>query len=148
MKPGSSLLRAVALVGTSLALTACGGVMTPEEAAAEEAAALATVEAELGSCGTWSSWTNTGTTSCAPSTMCDFYWVCERLLKEDDAESILGEGGSVNRPPVCPSGQTAVRRYESGRSNQQSSYRVCFNDAGTYTHTEYQYQTVFSTCGC
>ncbi|RKH37945.1 hypothetical protein D7V93_41575 [Corallococcus llansteffanensis] len=121
--------------------------MTPEEAAAEEAAALATVEAELGSCGTWSSWTNTGATTCDSMTTCGYYWACEASAKGDDAGSVAG-GGSENLIPVCPPGESPVRRYNLGKSLQQSSYRVCFNEAGTYTHTEYQYQYVAGTCGC
>ncbi|RKG82458.1 hypothetical protein [Corallococcus terminator] len=148
MKPGTSLLRAVALVCTGLALTACGGAMTPEEAAAEEALALATSEAELGSCGTWSGWTNTGVTSCAPKNTCGGYWVCEPFVRGGDPESLIGGGGSENSAPSCREGEVAVRYYNLGTSNQQSSYRVCFNAAGTYTHTEYQYQAVFSACGC
>ncbi|WP_277991507.1 hypothetical protein [Corallococcus macrosporus] len=31
---------------------------------------------------------------------------------------------------------------------EQSSYRVCFDAAGNYTHTEYQYQSVNGACGC
>ncbi|WP_147450319.1 hypothetical protein [Corallococcus carmarthensis] len=146
MKPGVSLLRAVAWVCTSLALTACGGAMTPEEAAADEAA-LATSEAALGSCGTWSGWANTGATTCQPNASCGNYWVCERRLKADDAPSIAG--GPEQRPPVCPSGEVAVMYYELGKYNQQSQYRVCFDAAGTYTHTEWQYQTVSGGCsGC
>ncbi|CAM3189445.1 hypothetical protein G4177_33665 [Corallococcus sp. ZKHCc1 1396] len=148
MKSGTSLLRAVALVCTSLALTACGGAMTPEEAAAEEAMALASVEAELGSCGTWSGWSNTGASSCAPQSSCGFYWVCEPWAKGGDPESLVGGGGSEDAAPVCPVGETARRYNNPGRFNQQSSYRVCFNAAGTYTHTEYQYQSVFNTCSC
>ncbi|MCY1041286.1 hypothetical protein OV208_08145 [Corallococcus sp. bb12-1] len=148
MKPGTSLLRAVALVCTSLALTACGGAMTPEEAAAEEALALATSEAELGSCGTWSGWTNTGASSCGATTSCGFYWVCEPFAKEGDPESLVGGGGIEGAAPSCPIGETARRYNYLGRFNQQSSYRVCFNEAGTYTHTEYQYQNIFNTCSC
>ena len=148
MKAGASLLRAVALVCTSLALTACGAAMTPEEAAAGEAAALATVESELGSCGTWSGWTNVGVADCQTSTSCGFYYRCERYLKAGDPESAPDEGGPENRPPACPPGETAVRYYNDGLYNKQSSYRVCFNDAGTYTHTEYQYQNVLNSCSC
>jgi hypothetical protein len=146
MKPGSSLLRAVAGVCAGLALTACGGAMTPEETGAEQAA-LATSEAALASCGTWSGWTNTGTTTCEPNGSCGHYWVCEWRLKADEAPAIDGE--PQQRPPVCPSGQVAVMYYNLGKYNQQSQYRVCFDAAGNYTHTEYQYQKVSGGCsGC
>ncbi|MGE6759600.1 hypothetical protein ACQKGO_16380 [Corallococcus interemptor] len=140
MKPGIALL-----LCTGLALTACGGAMTPEEAAAEEAAALATSEAALGSCANWSTWTNTGVTSCAPRSTCGTYWVCERRLKGDEPESVAG--GPESSAPVCRAGEVAVPYTRPGLYNQQSSYRVCFDAAGNYTHTEYQYQTVFSVCG-
>ncbi|RKH59230.1 hypothetical protein D7W81_27650 [Corallococcus aberystwythensis] len=131
---------------TGLALTACGGALTPEEAAAEETAALATSEAALASCGTWSSWTNTGATSCEPRSTCGSEWRCEPNLKGGDAQSLTG--GPEGLIPVCPPGESAVRYDKNGRFNQQSSYRVCFDAAGNYTHTEYQYQSVFSACGC
>ncbi|WP_253908908.1 hypothetical protein [Corallococcus exiguus] len=140
MKPGMSLMLCM-----GLALTACGGAMTPEEAAAEETATLATAEAALDSCGTWSSWSNTGATACEPSSTCGSYWACESRLNADDAESL--SGGPEHRIPVCPPGQSAVLRYNPAKYNQQSSYRVCFDAAGNYTRTEYQYQTVFSVCG-
>ena len=143
MKPGIALL-----LCTGLALTACGGAMTPEEAAAEESAALATSEASLaGSCGTWSGWTNTGATSCKPNSSCGTYWRCERQLAADPAP--VRDDGPQQRPPVCPIGQVAVMYYELGSFNQQSQYRVCFDAAGNYTHTEWQYQTVAGSCtGC
>ncbi|WP_375760171.1 hypothetical protein [Corallococcus exercitus] len=139
-----SLLRAVAAMCTGLALTACGGAMTPEEAAAEEAA-LTTSEAALGSCANWSTWTNTGVTTCAPRSTCGSYWRCEPLRNAGDAPSVAG--GPEYRPPLCPEGEVAVQYYNPGKFNQQSSYRVCFDAAGNYTHTEYQYQSVFSVCG-
>ncbi|WP_147447244.1 hypothetical protein [Corallococcus sp. CA054B] len=142
MKPGIALL-----LCTGLALTACGGAMTPEEAAAEETAALATSEAELASCGTWSGWTNTGVSSCQPNSACGNYWRCEPRLAPEAAPAL--DDGPQQRPPVCPSGQVAVMYYELGKYNQQSQYRVCFDSAGNYTHTEWQYQNVSGGCsGC
>jgi hypothetical protein len=131
MKPGVVLLRAAAVVCTSLALTACGGPMTEEEAAALEAEAsraeavepeaLASQEAEVGACTTWSAYSWDGSSiacgvrfSCG--TYCDEYGNCE----------------------VNPA---AYR--------QESSYRVCFDEYGNYTHTEYQYRRgAFLYCGC
>ncbi|WP_338278651.1 tetratricopeptide repeat protein [Corallococcus caeni] len=138
MKAGVSLLRAVAGVCMGLALTACGGPMTPEEAVAEEAM-LATTEAALGSCANWSEWTNTGATYCDSRPGCGYEWRCEPWLKGGDAQSLI---------PVCPDGETPVRYDKPGTFIEQSSYRVCFDEAGNYTHTEYQYQSVAGACGC
>ena len=121
MKPGVALLRAVAVVCTSLALTACGGPMTQEEAAAAEAEALVSQEAELGSCANWSGW----------------YW---------DGYSIscgvrLSCGTSCDEYGQCEVNPAAYK--------QEYSYRTCFDQYGNYTHTEYQYRRgSFSYCGC
>lgn len=130
MKPGVALLRAVAVVCTSLALTACGGPMTEEEAAAVEAEAaqvsvepeaLATQEAETYACTNWSAYAWDGSSiTCAIvlrcGTVCDEYGNCE-----------------VNPAAF----------------QELSSYRVCFDQYGNYTHTEYQYkQGSFLYCGC
>lgn len=121
MKPGVTLLRAVALMCTSLALTACGGTMTEEEAAAVEAEALSSQQAELSSCGTWSAWYWDGSSiTCgvrlACGTNCDEYGYCE----------------------VNPAAY-----------KQEYSYRTCFDQYGNYTHTEYQYKRgAYLYCGC
>lgn len=121
MKPGVTLLRVVAVVCTSLALTACGGPMTEEEAAAVEAEALVSQEAEVGSCAGWSEWLWDGSsTTCYPRLSCGTY--CDEFGNCD-----------VNLAAYA----------------QQYSYRVCFDQYGNYTHTEYQYRTGgFLSCGC
>lgn len=121
MKPGVTLLRAVAGVCTSLALTACGGPMTEQEAAAEEAEALATQEAEAGSCANWSGWSWDGTSvTCAPRLSCGTY--CD-------------EFGHCDANPA-----TVTREHR---------YRVCFDQWGNYTHTEYEYWgSDVLHCGC
>ncbi|GMT95921.1 hypothetical protein KH5H1_00400 [Corallococcus caeni] len=146
--PGMSLLRVVAGVCTGLALTACGGPMTPEEAAVEDAA-LATSESALGSCGTWSEWSNTGSQYCMDNRSCGSYLYCEGDELAGNTRSIAGGGGPENAPPLCEDGTPPYWRGKPGLSNLQSSYRVCFDAAGNYTHTEYQYQYAFGgTCGC
>ncbi|MBN9684325.1 hypothetical protein JYJ93_17935 [Corallococcus sp. NCSPR001] len=144
---GFSLLRVVG-VCTGLALTACGGPMTAEEAAAEEAS-LATAEAALGSCATWSEWSNTGEQICTDNRTCGYYWYCEGDPMAVNTRSLAGGGGPETLPPPCDDGSYPYQRGKPGLSNLQSSYRVCFDASGTYTHTEYQYQYAFSgTCGC
>ncbi|RUO90486.1 hypothetical protein D7Y11_24930 [Corallococcus sp. AB018] len=145
--PGMSLLRVVVGVCTGLALTACGGPMTPEEAAAEEAS-LATTEAALGSCANWSEWINSGGQYCSDNRACGLYWYCEGDPMAAAPRSITG-GGPEHLPPPCDDGSYPYQRGKPGLFNQQYSYRVCFDAGGTYTHTEYQYQYAFSgTCGC
>jgi hypothetical protein len=122
MKFGVGLLRAVAVVCTSLALTACADPMTEEETAAVEDEALASQAAALGSCANWSGWDWNGHSfTCFPGrlscgTYCDEYNNCD----------------------VNP----ATYRLEQ-------SYRVCFDQYGNYTHTEYQYRRgSYVSCGC
>jgi hypothetical protein len=131
MKPGVTLLRAIAGVCTSLALTACGGPMTEQEAAAVEAEAaqavpveneaLASQEAEVGSCANWSGW----------------YWdgssiTCGRVLR---CGTYCDEYGNCDVNPAA--------------FQQLYRYRACFDQWGNYTHTEYQYtQGSYLYCGC
>ncbi len=94
--------------------------MTEEEAAAVEAETLASQEAEVGSCGTWSAWEPSGGEVCRPRISCGSY--C-------DEYGCVANGGAYQ---------------------QLQSYRVCFDQYGNYTHTEYQYKsgTTFLYCGC
>ncbi len=150
MKPGVALLRAVALVCTGLALTACGGALTEEEAAAMEAEALASQEAEVGSCANWSTeWTNSGYTYCGESTLCGYYWVCEPWARKGDSTPSARAGGDgESAVPVCPDGYEPVRYGNPATMAQQYIYRVCWNEDGSYSHTEYQYRYTRSYCGC
>ncbi len=149
MKVGTTLLRAVAVVCTSLALTACGGAMTEEEAAAVEAEALASQEAEVGACTNWTTeWYNTGTPWCEGSTACGSYWECEPYARKDNTESALAGNPEDENIIYCPDGYTPVRYGRDATFTQQYSYRVCFDEAGNYTHTEYQYRNARTACGC
>ncbi|MBZ4333653.1 hypothetical protein [Corallococcus sp. AS-1-12] len=134
MKSGMALL-----LCTGLALKACGGAMTPEESAA-----LATSEAALSSCGEWVGWSDTGLERCMASSICGTTWVCEPRLTADAAPSL--DEGPQQRPPVCPSGQVAVPYTNLGMMRYQFQYRACYDDAGNYTHTEYQYRNYASSC--
>ena len=121
MKPVVTLLRAVSLVCAGLALTACGGPMTEEEATALESEALASQKAELGSCTNWSEWYWDGSsTTCGVRLSCGTY--CDGY--------------------TCEVNPAAFKLM--------SSYRVCFDQNGNYTHTEYQAprQGGFLSCGC
>ncbi|MCP3143461.1 hypothetical protein [Pyxidicoccus xibeiensis] len=147
MKFAITLVRAVTLVGASLALAACGGELTPEEAASLEADALGQAESELGSCANWSEWNNTGATTCEYQG-CGYYLSCDDYIAGMLADDSTEEPDKAP-PPLCPDGYSYPHRvYNPGTFAQQYSYRACFNEAGAYTHTEYQYQNVLSTCGC
>nr|WP_240359565.1 hypothetical protein [Pyxidicoccus trucidator] len=135
------------LVGATLALTACGGDLTPEEAALLEADALAQAESELGSCANWSQWYNNGATTCEYRS-CGFYWYCPGDPLRAVPSNNSGDKPDGLLPPPCEDGSYPTREYNPGTFAQQESYRVCFDAAGNYTHTEYQYQTALSTCGC
>jgi hypothetical protein len=150
MKAGITLLRAVAVVCTGLALSACGGAMTEQEAAAPETEALATSEAELGSCANWSTeWYNTGNSWCDQSTACGYYWDCEPVWARGGDEASLAGGGQEDENIIyCPDGYEPVRRGKDATFAEQYSYRVCFDEAGNYTHTEYQYRGARTACGC
>lgn len=127
MRSGVVLLRTVAVVCTSLALTACVGPMTEEEtvveqeAAAAEGEALAPQTAAVGSCAGWSAWGWDGySTTCGVRLACGTY--CD-------------ENGNCYVNPAS---------YE-----QDYSYRVCFDQSGNYAYTEYQYRSgTFLSCGC
>ncbi|MBN9684324.1 MULTISPECIES: hypothetical protein [unclassified Corallococcus] len=138
MKPGVALL-----LCTGLALTACGGAMTHEEATAGETT-LATSEAALITCGDWVGWSDTGVVRCLSNPDCGTTWVCEPRLKADDAPSL--DDGPQQRPPVCPAGQVAVPYVNSGMMRYQFQYRACYDEALNYTHTEYQYRNYASSC--
>src|SRR5262245_15045235 len=105
------LQRTVALVCTSLALTACVGPATEEEAAAmEEEAAAVEVEAltsqtpSVGSCANWSSWYWDGySVTCGVRLSCGTY--CDDF-------------GNCDVNPAS---------YK-----QEYSYRVCFDQYGNY----------------
>jgi hypothetical protein len=144
---GTKLLRAVVLMSTSLALTACGGAMTEEEAAALEAEALATSSADLGSCAGWSQWYNTGATSCGTHSTCGYTWSCDYYVRGGESGLAAG-GGTEEQAYYCDDGSPAYRIYNPATFSQQESYRVCFDQYGNYTHTEYQYTSVKSSCGC
>jgi hypothetical protein len=122
MKPAVALLRAVAVVCTSLALTACGGPMTEEEAAAVEAEALVSQEAEVGACTNWSS----------------YYW---------DGSSINCDGVRLGCGTWCDEyGNCGVN---PATFQTLTSYRTCYDQWGNYTHTEYRYTTgSYLHCGC
>jgi hypothetical protein len=123
MKSGVALLHTVAVVCTSLALTACVGDLTEEEeATAVKSEALASQTSVVGSCTNWSGWSWDGSsTTCGGvrlscGTYCDEFGNCD-----------------VNPSSI----------------KQEYSYRVCFDQNGNYTHTEYQYQNGgFLHCGC
>jgi hypothetical protein len=121
MKLWSCLLSTVAVICTSLALTACVDPMPEEEAAAVEGETLTSQTAALSSCANWSGWYWDGhSASCGVrlscGTDCDEYGNCY----------------------VNPASY-----------KQEYSYRVCFDQYGNYTHTEYQYRNgAFLSCGC
>jgi hypothetical protein len=146
MKTG--MLRAIALVSTGLALTACGGAMTEQEAAAAEAEALATSEAELGACTNWSAeWVGTGNAYCDESFSCGYYWSCDPWMR-GGGETALAGGPAEENIIYCPDGYDPVRHGKDATFSEQYSYRVCFDEAGNYTHTEYQYRYTRTACGC
>ncbi|MCP3139449.1 hypothetical protein [Pyxidicoccus xibeiensis] len=147
MKSAIMFLRAMTLVGASLALTACGGDLPPAEAGALEADALGQAESELGSCANWSEWNNSGATTCEYRS-CGFYWHCDGEWLAGAPANDSGAEPDELLPPPCEDGSYPYRVNNPGTFAQQYSYRACFNEAGTYTHTEYQYQNVLSTCGC
>ncbi len=120
MRSGLVLLRTVAVVCTSLALTACVGPMTEEETAVEDEA-LASQTAAVGSCAGWSAWGWDGySTTCGVRLSCGTY--CD-------------EFGNCGVNPAS---------YE-----QEYSYRVCFDQYGNYAYTEYQYRSgSYLSCGC
>ena len=127
MRSGVVWLRTIAMVCTSLALTACVGPMTEEETAVEQEAtavegeALASQTAAAGSCAGWSAWDWDGS-----STICGVRFTCGTYCDE------FGNCG------VNPAS------YE-----QEYSYRVCFDQNGNYSYTEYQYQLgPYLSCGC
>ncbi|HZI15036.1 MAG TPA: hypothetical protein VE153_31990 [Myxococcus sp.] len=135
MKRGVALLRWVAVVCTSLSLTACGGDMTAGEppVVEAEAEALASQEAAVSSCGTWSAWYPTGNTQCRPRASCGIYGYC---VPSD----------SFPQDESCPPGQARI--YDTHSTQEEwASYRVCFDQYGNYSHTEYQYRYYFMYCG-
>jgi hypothetical protein len=140
MKSAIQLLSA--LVGASLALTACGGAMTEQEAM--EAEALAQSEAALSACTNWSEWSTVGTSCEARG--CGFDWVCGGWAdgSKDAADGETPEG----LIPYCEDGSTPIRVNRLSTYNLRQSYRVCFDAYGNYTHTEYMTDTAFGTCGC
>lgn len=141
----NTLLRAVAMAGVSLALAACGGEMTPDEAAAAESEALAQSEAELGSCANWSEYIPTGNQYCA-NRGCGYTWECGFAKSPDEAAK--GTETPDQNIIYCDDGSTPVRVANPGTYAETYSYRVCFDEAGNYTHTEYQYSSSLVTCGC
>ncbi|MFP2908332.1 hypothetical protein ACLESD_25425 [Pyxidicoccus sp. 3LFB2] len=146
MKSAIKFLRAVAMVSATLALTACGGEeLAGEELASVDTETLASSEAELGSCANWSEWSNTGQAYCDYRS-CGFRWECGYVRNPNGDTSARAE--QDENIIYCEDGTVAMRVYNPGTFSEQSSYRVCFNEAGTYTHTEYQYRSVLATCGC
>ncbi|MFP2931970.1 hypothetical protein ACLESO_43755 [Pyxidicoccus sp. 3LG] len=146
----NTFLRAVSVVGASLAMAACGGDLASEEPMAPEADALVQAESELGSCANWSQWIANGSYTCDANTSCGSTWQCIPGLRGgDDTASLQGGDGEPDEfIPTCDPGYVLVRVGNPGRYNQEYSYRACFNEAGTYTHTEYQYRYVAGVCGC
>ncbi len=148
MNSATKLLRAVVLMSTGLALTACGGAMTEEEAAAMEAEAMTTSEADLGSCATWSEWSYAGPGYCGTHSTCGFTWSCDYMAR-GGGSGPTAMGGNVEQQALyCDDGSLAYKIFNPANYDQQSSYRVCFDAGGNYTHTEYQYRYAKSTCGC
>ncbi|WP_375771485.1 hypothetical protein NR798_11450 [Archangium gephyra] len=143
MNSGTKLLRAVALMTTGLALTACGGAMTEEEAAALEAESMNTSAAELGSCAGWSEWSATGGSYCGSHSTCGYTWSCDYLRNGGTTAMDVNQ-----QIYYCDDGSPAYKVYNPATFSEQSSYRVCFDQYGNYTHTEYQYQYAKSACGC
>ncbi|QSQ22510.1 hypothetical protein JY651_46620 [Pyxidicoccus parkwayensis] len=141
----NTFLRAVVMAGASLAMAACGGEMTPEEAALAENEALTQSESELGSCNNWSEYNPTGNTFCDYRS-CGYTWTCDdwyakgsnAAAKETPDENIL----------YCENGMPAYRVPNPGTFAETYSYRVCFDQYGNYTHTEYQYSSSLMACGC
>ncbi|QSQ28575.1 hypothetical protein JY651_47850 [Pyxidicoccus parkwayensis] len=132
-------------MGASLAMAACGGEMTPEEAANLENEALAQSESELGSCNNWSEFTPTGSQFC-DYRGCGSYLTCDpEYVKNPDAAA---KGTGEENIYYCPDGSPPWRVYRPGTFAETSSYRVCFDQYGNYTHTEYQYSSTLVTCGC
>ncbi|MCP3144637.1 hypothetical protein [Pyxidicoccus xibeiensis] len=146
----STFMRAMAVLGASLAMAACGGDLASEEPLAPEAAALAQTEAELGACTAWSEWTATGYYYCLTHLNCGGTWQCiPELRNGGDTTSLQGQDGEPDEfIPECPPGTVLTRVLNPSRTDEQMSYRVCFNEAGTYTHTERQYRNFTAACGC
>jgi hypothetical protein len=109
------------LVFTSLALTACMTPATDDEELAADEQALTSPTTLAGSCGTWSSWSWDGqSATCGVRLSCGTY--CD---------------------------QNGVCEVNPASNKLESSYRVCFDQYGNYTHTEYQYRSGgFIACGC
>lgn len=147
MNLATKLLRGVVLMSTSLALTACGGAMTEEEAAALEAEALSTSSAELGSCAGWSEWYNTASSYCGTHTSCGYTWSCDYLAREG-SDGLAAVGGGEQQLYYCDDGSVGYKIYNPATKTQQESYRACFDQYGGYTHTEYQHQYAMTSCGC
>ncbi len=119
MKNRVTLLCATVLGCTSLVLTACGGSMTEHEASTVEAEALASQGAELSSCDNWSGWYLDG------SLICDVRLACGT---------------------VCTDYECAVN---PASFKKEISHRVCHDQYGNYTHTEFQERKAgFVSCGC
>jgi hypothetical protein len=141
----NTFLRAAMMVGASLAMAACGGPMTPEEAATLENDAVAQSESELGSCNGWSEWIPTGNQTCEYRG-CGSYLTCDpEYIKGQDGAAKVNDGENML---YCPDGGPAWRVYNPGTFNETYSYRVCFDQYGNYTHTEYQYSSALAACGC
>jgi hypothetical protein len=128
MKYGVSLLRMVAVVWTSLALTAClsdmsdMSDMTEEEATAVASEELVSQTSTVGSCANWSGWAWDGTSATCNGVRLSCGTFCD-------------EFGNCGVNPAT--------------TKQEYSYRVCFDQNGNYTHTEYQYRDgAFLHCGC
>ncbi|MDC0710280.1 hypothetical protein POL68_17525 [Stigmatella sp. ncwal1] len=148
MDSGTKLLRAVVLMSTGLALTACGGATTEEESAAMEAETLTTSEADLSSCAGWSEWYFSGPGYCGTHSTCGFTWSCDYLLHGGEGESKATSGDMEKLAYYCEDGSLAYKIYNPATFDTQESYRTCFDQYGNYTHTEYQYRYAKSACGC
>ncbi|SEU05708.1 hypothetical protein [Stigmatella erecta] len=148
MNSGTKWMRAAVLMSTGLALTACGGAMTEEDAAAMEAETLTTSTAGLSSCAGWSEWYFSGPGYCGTHSTCGYTWSCDYLLNAGEKGPTDLGGDMEKRALYCDDGSLAYRIYNPATFDQQASYRTCFDASGNYTHTEYQYRYAKSTCGC
>jgi hypothetical protein len=120
MKRWSREAIAAVAISASAALAACVEPVELDDGAAGEEA-LSSHSSALGACTGWSSWYWDGSsTTCGVRLACGTY--CDEFGNCDVNPATFG---------------------------QESSYRVCFDAAGNYTHTEYQSRRGSALyCGC